>query len=460
MEDECDAERAVADATRERLQLLLQSAASAVLPPPLPGIWLLPKEAVKPSQTSSTSADLQCHAPATAWKRLRVGRAAEEPVFVTTVSEYGLTKEATYHTAQELGQGIITALGEEAREVASDLRVRDDGCLLITSQLHMRRQRALGMLHCAACGAFCHGERGLRDHQHIKHTGSYSDALDAVAVAKGTVVRYTAAGAGLAEVWAARAAEAERQKKALPAGLEAARDGDEEALRTLVAAGWSARDVRDRHGSSALHYAAGSGRLAVCAYVVDELGVPVDQTQPKDGRTALHWAARNGHIEVCRWLIERGLDPDVATRDGTRPLHWAVWQGHLPVCELLLAAHADVHSTNSYGCNAIQWAAQTDASDGLVVCRWLVSRGLDVGVLNCNGHSALHKAAVKGQKAVCEWLLDPDGGGLGAAHLRADGDGNTPALMARLEGYTALADYLDHADAASGDASRLCVALR
>ena len=139
MEDECDAERAVADATRERLQLLLQSAASAVLPPPLPGIWLLPKEAVKPSQTSSTSADLQCHAPATAWKRLRVGRAAEEPVFVTTVSEYGLTKEATYHTAQELGQGIITALGEEAREVASDLRVRDDGCLLITSQLHMRR---------------------------------------------------------------------------------------------------------------------------------------------------------------------------------------------------------------------------------------------------------------------------------------------------------------------------------
>ena len=48
------------------------------------------------------------------------------------------------------------------------------------------------------CGAFCHGERGLRDHQHIKHTGNYEDALQAVAAAKGTVVRYSAVGAHLA----------------------------------------------------------------------------------------------------------------------------------------------------------------------------------------------------------------------------------------------------------------------
>ena len=68
---------------------------------------------------------------------------------------------------------------------------------------------------------------------------------------------------------------------------------------------------------------------------------------------------------------------------------------------------------------------------------------LDVALLNHNGHSAVHKAAVKGRRDVCEWLLSSAGGRLGAAHLGADGDGNTPALMARLEGFDALAGWLD-----------------
>ena len=146
----------------------------------------------------------------------------------------------------------------------------------------------------------------------------------------------------------------------------------------------------------------------------------------------------------------RGLDPDAGTSDGTRPLHWAVWQGQLPVCELLLSAAADLHSRNAYGCNAIQWAAQSDEAEGLPVVRWLLRRGLDVGLLNCNGHSAVHKAAVKGRRAVCEWLLSPEGGGLGARHLRADGDGNTPSVMARLEGFAELAAWLAAREAEAG----------
>ena len=438
-----EAEAAIARDALERCQAILVEAAARILPAHLMPIMHVPKHAVRPRESPDTAADLSCRAPRAAWLRLRAGADAGAAVRVRTVSEYGLDRTTEYHSAHDLGRAFVAALSQQAREVAADVRVRDDGCLLITTQLHMRRQRALGRLHCAACGAFCNGERGLRDHQHAKHTGSYEGALQAVAAAKGTLVRHSAIGAHLAELWAARAAEAERQKKELPAGLQAARDGDMTSLRALVAGGcWSAHDVVDRHGSTALHYAAGSGQMAVCEYLVDELNVLPTQAQSKDGRTALHWAARNGRGDVCRWLISRGVDPDVGTRDGTRPLHWAVWQGHLDVCELLLDAKADLHARNAYGCNAIQWAAQTDASDGLVMCRWLLGRGLDVGVLNGNGHSALHKAAVKGQRAVCEWLLAPDGGRLGRAHLAADGDGNTPSLMARLEGHLELADYL------------------
>jgi hypothetical protein len=48
------------------------------------------------------------------------------------------------------------------------------------------------------------------------------------------------------------------------------------------------------------------------------------------------------------------------------------------------------------------------------------------------------------RREVCEWLLS-DEVGLGVPHLQPDGDGNTPALMARLEGHTELADLLESA---------------
>lgn len=111
----------------------------------------------------------------------------------------------------------------------------------------------------------------------------------------------------------------------------------------------------------------------------------------------MHWAARNGHIHVCRWLLDQGVSANASTTDGTTPLHWAVWQGRLDVCSWLVdVAGADLHARNEYGCNAVQWAAQAE-NKGLVMCKWLKREGLDLLLLNRNGHSALHKAAVKGR---------------------------------------------------------------
>jgi len=196
----------------------------------------------------------------------------------------------------------------------------------------------------------------------------------------------------------------------------------------------------DRHGSTALMYAAGSGHVQVCTYLVDTCGVDVAYAQP-DGRTAFMWAARNGHVPVCEYLI-RVAGSDIAhasTCDGTTALHWACWQCHIAMCEWLLdVVHVNLHSLNSYGCNASQWAAQ--AGD-VRMLSWLAQRGLDLKVVNRNGHSVLHKAAVKGHAPACEWLLA--NAGLGAQHLAADGDGNTPQRMAAAEGHLGLAAALD-----------------
>ena len=80
------------------------------------------------------------------------------------------------------------------------------------------------------------------------------------------------------------------------------------------------------------------------------------------------------------------------------------------------------------------------------MCDYLKRIGLDVRLLNHNGHSALHKAAVKGQQGACQWLLDD--GGLGLEHMAPDSDGNTPAEMARLEGFADLAAWLQHRESA------------
>ena len=55
------------------------------------------------------------------------------------------------------------------------------------------------------------------------------------------------------------------------------------------------------------------------------------------------------------------------------------------------------------------------------------------------------KAALKGNRCVCEWLLSgQEGGGcLSERQMQGDRDSNTPASMARAEGHVELACWLD-----------------
>ena len=163
-----DIETAVVTSVIARLQDLMWRAIASVCPEYVT-VLNIRKESVRKRQNASTCADLECHAPATMWRKLCASSGSEDRVSITTVSEYGVTREREYADAATLGRAVVEVIDElGARADVADARVREDGCLLLTSTLHMRRQRAMGMLHCNACGIFCQGERGLRDHQHIK----------------------------------------------------------------------------------------------------------------------------------------------------------------------------------------------------------------------------------------------------------------------------------------------------
>ena len=84
--------------------------------------------------------------------------------------------------------------------------------------------------------------------------------------ARGALVKYarTAQEARLCAMWAERAARSEAARHALSPGLVAARDGDVATLRALAAGGWEAATEVDRHGSTAMMWAAGGGHLGAC----------------------------------------------------------------------------------------------------------------------------------------------------------------------------------------------------
>jgi ankyrin repeat protein len=208
---------------------------------------------------------------------------------------------------------------------------------------------------------------------------------------------------------------------------------------------WDPETSVDRNGCTAFLWAAGEGHLNICQLLYTHFAIDVNCMKGKAGqkRHALHWATRNGHIEVCDWLVNvLGVDVNIATEDGTTPLHFACYTGQFSMCKWLVdCVNCNVNQLNSYGCNASQWCAINGDVD---IMKLMKASGLDFSVINNNGHSALHKAAIKGNFECCKWLLLSDaegGGGLQEVHMAEDSDGFTPMLFARSNGHIELANW-------------------
>ena len=399
------------------------------------------------------------------------------------------------------------------------------GWLWLTTREHVAQQAREGRVACTTCGTFVSASTGgMAWHMKNSHgTTSHSDAHSASVAASQAMLlwqspaeilfgarggggsgggdRSVGGGGGArlqpADMAAAqrspaalRVALAEGRVKPLEHGMELCRSGDVAALETLVAAGeWDPRAVVDRHGSTALMWAAGGGHLACCQFLVDVCGLdPGRGTSGAKarrgyvGRTPLHWAARNGHLDVVQWLVHesaaRGAAGEVGgdgadgvafvnrgTADGTTALCWAAWQGHTVVCRFLVSAGADAMVTNSYGCTAAMWACQ-GAHDGgesgrgggakaepLVLHRYLLGLGLDFSRINANGQGCLHKAAQRGCTAVCEWLLSSevalDDSAVVAMLGPNSAEGSRPSALARYAGHADLARWLETKEAAA-----------
>ena len=287
--------------------------------------------------------------------------------------------------------------------MVSLVSVAPGGELMVTSKMHADQQAANGLQQCTGCGDFFSHPRaaGLKTHQRTAREATCTEAgferenreqldalhLSCVGSTKESSGNDDGGGAKrrleISRKYQAPWREVQRAQVSTlvggtaqpcttdgegsqrdPEWLKASRDGNLEILVKLHIEGWDPAAEMDRYGNGPLSWAAGSGHLEVCKWLVSFGGCDVNRPAKKDGRLALHWASRNGKLDVVKYLVEGGLSggsklqaltPVTAeTADGDTPFMLAAWQGHLELCKWLVARGGPSipHAKNRWGCNA------------------------------------------------------------------------------------------------------------
>ncbi|XP_063482395.1 GA-binding protein subunit beta-2 isoform X3 [Symphalangus syndactylus] len=145
--------------------------------------------------------------------------------------------------------------------------------------------------------------------------------------------------------------------------LEAARKGQDDEVRTLMANG--APFTTDWLGTSPLHLAAQYGHYST-AEVLLRAGVSRD-ARTKVDRTPLHMAAADGHAHIVELLVRNGADVNAKDMLKMTALHWATERHHRDVVELLIKYGADVHAFSKFDKSAFDIALEKNNAEILVI---------------------------------------------------------------------------------------------
>jgi ankyrin repeat protein len=240
--------------------------------------------------------------------------------------------------------------------------------------------------------------------------------------------------------------------------LFAARQGDPESARLLLAAGANVNDALP-DGTSALVLAAHSDNGAVAKALLEK---GADPNACGSGYTALHAAILRGDIDLVRALLERRANPNTAlaqatvvrrngpdfalptTLVGATPFLMAAKYGEGAILRMLAAAGADTHSilkdgttpllaaasadkAGEHGTNGPLPAAENKASAAVrAVLEVSADVNSEVGATDKAGNTALHLAASRGYLSVVQLLIEK-GAKLDAKNKR----GQTALTMTR-----------------------------
>lgn len=242
-------------------------------------------------------------------------------------------------------------------------------------------------------------------------------------------------------------------------------------------------DIRDKYGSTAFATAMTSKNNKAAQAILNRCPNSAEKTDGK-GRNFLHVAIQKGDIESVLFLLSINVNIHSRVQDASRvtPLHLAVEAGSEMIVRNLLLAGAKINELNVQKQTALHYAAENDHSS---LCSILLENGIDFNAVDSNLNNALHVACQKGNLASCKILLQESTINAEACNLRgqnclhlfsaygkentnaaifelfissmpeypinkSDAEGNTPLLLAFLNGNANLCRALVKAGACLG----------
>jgi len=196
---------------------------------------------------------------------------------------------------------------------------------------------------------------------------------------------------------------------------------EKEKQQQIESAPLQAQDQRnEEYDTDALYNAVSDDDVGL---VNDLLALGTDPNAIIGGlkRTALHQAAHLNHTTSLTALLRNGASMSVEDSNGDTPLHLAAWAGNCDAIDILLTHGAEVDWLSGRDGYSPLWCAIS--AYHINAARLLLEYGARVSLCSASGGgmSPLHQAAVTGQAAMCELLLER------GAHVGiTDDDRNNP----------------------------------
>ena len=241
--------------------------------------------------------------------------------------------------------------------------------------------------------------------------------------------------------------------------IKSAIDGDLQGVKDAIKNG-AKIDYRAASDWTPLIAASAKGHLSVVKYLVENrAGINL---QSKEGYTPLFLASAYGHLSVVKYLVENRANINLQDKEDNTPLLLASANGHLQVVQYLAEQGADINKRNKNGQTAYTRATAANHNDVVAYLNLYlncnqnlliaaqegnikgvqdaIKYGADIDYANGYGcYTPLMYASGYGHLSVVKYLVEEHDADINLC----DEDGDTALDWAKMNGQTAVAEYLN-----------------
>jgi len=248
----------------------------------------------------------------------------------------------------------------------------------------------------------------------------------------------------------------------------AARNGNLDKVKSLLANNPELLNARDNKGSTPLHSAVSKGREDVVLFLI-EMGADID-TKNKNGLTPLFWALDLSRNNVAKILIEKGADISIKGFRNRTLLHMAARSGSTDIVKQLLGKGLSINTPDTQGSTPLDCAVRSGKTETAWLLteqggklntlkpeseeyETLVNRALyrgetnfirliveivaELNIKDVYGATLLHRAAALGRYEIVKLLIER------GIDINTETDnGRTPLYFTSKYGHRAIAGYL------------------